>query len=89
VVISLTLISFTKQLSLINFASIASLINIYAGALILNALYIQSIRSDVGIYIGLNYFTYFSQLLDSFIFFIIYFYFVYSSYILANSFNFN
>jgi NADH-ubiquinone oxidoreductase chain 2 len=48
----------------------SSIILIYAGALSLNALYIQSIGSGIGIYSGLFQVTYISQLLDIFIYII-------------------
>ena len=47
---------------------IAAIIFIYAGALSLNAFYIQSIGSGIGIYSGLFHVTTVSQLLDTFIF---------------------
>ena len=49
---------------------IAAIIFIYAGALSLNAFYIQSIGSGIGIYSGLFHVTTVSQLLDTFIFLI-------------------
>jgi len=48
----------------------SSIILIYAGALSLNALYIQSIGSGIGIYSGLFHVTFISQLLDIFIYII-------------------
>ena len=48
----------------------SSIILIYAGALSLNALYIQSIGSGIGIYSGLFHVTFISQLLDVFIYII-------------------
>ena len=47
---------------------IAAITFIYAGALSLNAFYIQSIGSGIGIYSGLFHVTTVSQLLDTFIF---------------------
>ena len=49
---------------------IAAIIFIYAGALSLNAFYIQSIGSGIGIYSGFFHVTTVSQLLDTFIFLI-------------------
>ena len=49
---------------------IAAITFIYAGALSLNAFYIQSIGSGIGIYSGLFHVTTISQLLDTFIFLI-------------------
>ena len=60
----------SKYISSILFTRIASIVFIYAGALSLNALYIQSIGSGIGIYSGLFHVTTVSQLLDTFIFFI-------------------
>ena len=44
----------SKYISSILFTRIASIVFIYAGALSLNALYIQSIGSGIGIYRGLQ-----------------------------------
>jgi NADH-ubiquinone oxidoreductase chain 2 len=52
------------------FQRISSIILIYAGALSINALYIQSIGSGIGIYSGLFHVTFISQLLEIFIYFI-------------------
>ena len=52
------------------FQRISSIILIYAGALSLNALYIQSIGSGIGIYSGLFHVTFISQLLEIFIYII-------------------
>ena len=60
----------SKYISSILFTRIASIVFIYAGALSLNALYIQSIGSGIGIYSGLFQITTVSQLIDTFIFFI-------------------
>ena len=49
---------------------IAAITFIYAGALSLNAFYIQSIGSGIGIYSGFFHVTTVSQLLDTFIFLI-------------------
>ena len=60
----------SKYISSILFTRIAAIVFIYAGALSLNAFYIQSIGSGIGIYSGLFHVTSVSQLLDTFIFFI-------------------
>ena len=60
----------SKYISSILFTRIASIVFIYAGALSLNAFYIQSIGSGIGIYSGLFQVSTVSQLLDTFIFFI-------------------
>lgn len=52
------------------FQRMSTLILIYAGALSLNALYIQSIGSGIGIYSGLFHVTFISQLLEIFIYII-------------------
>jgi len=52
------------------FQRITSIILIYAGAFSLNALYIQSIGSGIGIYSGLFHVTFISQFLDIFIYII-------------------
>jgi len=52
------------------FQRISSIILIYAGAISLNALYIQSIGSGIGIYSGLFHVTFISQLLEIFIYII-------------------
>jgi NADH-ubiquinone oxidoreductase chain 2 len=52
------------------FQRMSSIILIYAGALSLNALYIQSIGSGIGIYSGLFHVTFISQLLEIFIYLI-------------------
>src|SRR5882757_6430815 len=62
--------SLKKNISPILFQRISSIILIYAGALSLNALYIQSIGSGIGIYSGLFHVTFISQILDVFIFII-------------------
>ena len=56
-----------SNISSLLFPRISSIIFIYAGALSLNALYIQSIGSGIGIYSGLFQITVISQLLDIFI----------------------
>jgi NADH-ubiquinone oxidoreductase chain 2 len=62
--------SLKTQISPILFQRLTSIILIYAGALSLNALYIQSIGSGIGIYSGLFHVTFISQLLDIFIYII-------------------
>jgi NADH-ubiquinone oxidoreductase chain 2 len=62
--------SLKKNISPILFQRLSSIILIYAGALSLNALYIQSIGSGIGIYSGLFHVTFISQLLDIFIYII-------------------
>jgi NADH-ubiquinone oxidoreductase chain 2 len=62
--------SLKTQISPILFQRLSSIILIYAGALSLNALYIQSIGSGIGIYSGLFHVTFISQLLDIFIYLI-------------------
>ena len=58
----------TNYIHSILFTRIAAIVFIYAGALSLNAFYIQSIGSGIGIYSGLFHVTTVSQLLDTFIF---------------------
>jgi NADH-ubiquinone oxidoreductase chain 2 len=62
--------SLKTKITPILFQRISSIILIYAGALSLNALYIQSIGSGIGIYSGLFHVTFISQLLDIFIYII-------------------
>ena len=62
--------SLKTHISPILFQRLSSIILIYAGALSLNALYIQSIGSGIGIYSGLFHVTFISQLLDIFIYII-------------------
>ena len=69
-IVAIALPSINKLISPILFTRISSIIFIYAGALSLNALYIQSIGSGIGIYSGLFQITTVSQLIDTFIFFI-------------------
>jgi NADH-ubiquinone oxidoreductase chain 2 len=52
------------------FQRMSSIILIYAGALSLNALYIQSIGSGIGLYSGLFHVTFISQLIEIFIYII-------------------
>ena len=69
-IVAIALPSINKLISPILLTRISSIIFIYAGALSLNALYIQSIGSGIGIYSGLFQITTVSQLIDTFIFFI-------------------
>ena len=62
--------SLKNKIHPIIFQRISSIILIYAGALSLNALYIQSIGSGIGIYSGLFHVTFISQLLEIFIYLI-------------------
>lgn len=62
--------SLKEQIHPIIFQRMSSIILIYAGALSLNALYIQSIGSGIGIYSGLFHVTFISQLLEIFIYII-------------------
>jgi NADH-ubiquinone oxidoreductase chain 2 len=62
--------SLKTKITPILFQRMSSIILIYAGALSLNALYIQSIGSGIGIYSGLFHVTFISQLLDIFIYLI-------------------
>src|SRR6267378_586422 len=62
--------SLKEKIHPIIFQRMSSIILIYAGALSLNALYIQSIGSGIGIYSGLFHVTFISQLLDIFIYII-------------------
>ena len=69
-IVAIALPSINQMISPILFTRISSIIFIYAGALSLNALYIQSIGSGIGIYSGLFQVTTVSQLIDTFIFII-------------------
>src|SRR6201992_3019294 len=62
--------SLKEKIHPIIFQRISSIILIYAGAISLNALYIQSIGSGIGIYSGLFHVTFISQLLEIFIYII-------------------
>ena len=62
--------SLKTQISPNLFQRLSTIILIYAGALSLNALYIQSIGSGIGIYSGLFHVTFISQFLDIFIYII-------------------
>ena len=69
-IVAIALPSINKNISPLLLTRISSIVFIYAGALSLNALYIQSIGSGIGIYSGLFHVTTVSQLLDTFIFLI-------------------
>ena len=66
-IVALALPSINKSLSPIINLRLSSIILIYAGALSLNAFYIQSIGSGIGIYNGLFQVTVVSQFLDTFL----------------------
>jgi NADH-ubiquinone oxidoreductase chain 2 len=66
-IVAIALPSFNKNIAPILYSRISAIIFIYAGALTLNALYIQSIGSGIGIYSGLFQVTIISQLFDIFI----------------------
>ena len=66
-IVAIALPSINQNIRSILYVRISSIIFIYAGALALNALYIQSIGSGIGIYSGLFQVTNISQLLDVFI----------------------
>jgi NADH-ubiquinone oxidoreductase chain 2 len=66
-IVAIALPTINKNLSPILYTRISSIIFIYAGALSLNALYIQSIGSGIGIYSGLFQVTLISQLLEVFL----------------------
>nr|QKQ12911.1 Nad2 [Sparassis crispa] len=70
IIVAIALPSISNNISAILFHRISSIIFIYAGALSLNALYIQSIGSGIGIYSGLFHVTLVSQYLDLFIYII-------------------
>ena len=67
-IVAVALPSFNQNISSVLYTRISSIIFIYAGALALNAFYIQSIGSGIGIYSGLFHVTTISQLLDIIIF---------------------
>ena len=69
-IVAIALPSMNQNIRTILYVRVTSIIFIYAGALALNALYIQSIGSGIGIYSGLFQVTVISQLLDVFILFI-------------------
>ncbi len=61
---AIALPSLKNEISSLLITRISAIIFIYSGALALNALYIQSIGSGIGIYSGLFHVTIISQLLD-------------------------
>lgn len=63
-IVAVALPSINKNISSILYTRISSIIFIYAGALALNAFYIQSIGSGIGIYSGLFQVTSITQFLD-------------------------
>ena len=67
-IVAIALPSINQNISTILYVRITSIIFIYAGALALNALYIQSIGSGMGIYSGLFQITSITQFFDLFIF---------------------
>ena len=66
-IVAIALPSINQNIRSILYVRISSIIFIYAGALALNAFYIQSIGSGIGVYSGLFQVTTISQLLDVFI----------------------
>ena len=66
-IVAMSLPSFQSSISAVSVLRISALSFIYAGALALNALYIQEIGSGIGIYSGLFQVTSFSQYIDIFI----------------------
>ena len=66
-IVAFALPSLKQRITYVLYARISSIIFIYAGALALNAFYIQSIGSGIGIYSGLFQVTAITQLLDVFI----------------------
>ena len=69
-IVAIALPSINQNIRSILYVRISSIIFIYAGALALNAFYIQSIGSGIGVYSGLFQVTTISQLLDVVILFI-------------------
>ena len=67
-IVAIALPSFKTHLSPVLITRISSILLIYSGALALNAFYIQSIGSGIGLYNGLFHVTTISQLLDIIIF---------------------
>jgi NADH-ubiquinone oxidoreductase chain 2 len=65
--VAIALPSFKSEISSLFITRISAIIFIFSGALALNALYIQSIGSGIGIYSGLFHVTIISQLLDGFL----------------------
>ena len=67
IIVAIALPSLKQNLSPILLLRISTIIMIYAGAISLNALYIQSIGSGMGIYSGLFQVTTVTQFFDLFI----------------------
>ena len=67
IIVAIALPSLKQNLSPILLLRISTIIMIYAGAISLNALYIQSIGSGIGIYSGLFHVTSLTQQLDTFL----------------------
>ena len=63
-IVAIALPSINSNISSLLYIRIASIIFIYAGVLSLNALYIQSIGSGIGLYNGLFQVTLISQFFD-------------------------
>ena len=68
IIVAIALPSINKHISPVLFTRISSIVFIYAGALSMNAFYIQSIGSGIGIYSGLFHITVVSQLMETFIY---------------------
>jgi len=66
-IVAIALPSLKKEISSLLITRISAIIFIFSGVLALNALYIQSIGSGIGIYSGLFHVTIISQLLDGFL----------------------
>jgi NADH-ubiquinone oxidoreductase chain 2 len=66
--VAIALPSLKTHISSLLITRITAIIFIFSGALSLNALYIQSIGSGIGIYSGLFHVTIISQVLDGFLF---------------------
>ena len=66
-IVAIAIPSFNKNLSSILLTRITAIVLFYSGALALNAFYIQSIGSGIGIYSGLFHVTTVSQHLDIFL----------------------
>ena len=67
IIVAIALPSLKQNLSPILLLRISTIIMIYAGAISLNALYIQSIGSGIGIYSGLFHVSSLTQQLDTFL----------------------
>src|ERR1700723_713270 len=66
-IVAIALPSLKKEISSLLITRISAIIFIFSGVLSLNALYIQSIGSGIGIYSGLFHVTIVSQLLEVFL----------------------